>query len=454
MHSIIKIFRRYILTASIITISILFLNVMALLLFGKYYSQYNSYSYKIQRISDELSVSSGKITVSKSGYDMLKSQYVWAILLNDKGTAIWSWNLPKEIPTQFTAPEIAAFSKWYLKDYPVNVWKHGNGLLVAGGKKNSLWKYGFDLPQIVMEKLPGFLLLVLIINIFLILLLSVLFGLRFYRSLRSLANGIEQLARQEHVNLPEKGITTQLSQKLNETSLILETQSAYLTKRDSARTNWISGVSHDIRTPLSMIMGYAESLESDTSLDWEQQQQASIIKMQSMKIKKLIEDLNLTSKLEYNMQPLRIKPYSPAALLREIVTSYYNNGLSDQYSIHLNIDKHLETIRSLGDSDLLSRAFQNIIGNSIGHNINGCNIFITAQCSGTIFFITFSDDGKGIPANVIAVLQTDLEPVENQPHIMGLRIVKQIVTAHQGTLEISTGLNKESEIRLTFPYKD
>lgn len=454
MHSIIKIFRRYIFTACLITTIILFLNIAAVTIFAVQYRQDSSYAYKIQRISEEFTVSSGQVTVSKAGYDMLKSQYIWAMLLNEKGSVIWSWNLPKEIPSKFTAPEIASFSKWYLKDYPVNVWEHGDGLLVAGGKKNSLWKYEIDFPQIVMENAPNFLLLVLVINIFLILLLSVLFGFRFYRSLRPLANGIEQLARQERVKLPEKGITAELSQKLNQTSSILETQNTYLSKRDSARTNWISGVSHDIRTPLSMIMGYAESLESDASLDMDQKQQATIIKMQSIKIKKLIEDLNLTSKLEYNMQPFRIHPYSPAALLREIVTSYYNNGLSDQYSIHLDIDKQLEIIRPMGDTDLLSRAFHNIIGNSINHNINGCSISITAKCSGTIFFITFSDNGQGIPANVISVLQADLEPAENQPHIMGLRIVKQIVKAHQGTFEIGIGLNKECEIRLTFPYKD
>ena len=88
---------------------------------------------------------------------------------------------------------------------------------------------------------------------------------------------------------------------------MLEQQRWNLEKRDTARTEWISGVSHDIRTPLSMVMGYADNLENDAALPEEARKQAGIIKEQSLKIKTLIEDLNLTSKLEYQMQPLRME---------------------------------------------------------------------------------------------------------------------------------------------------
>ena len=66
-----------------------------------------------------------------------------------------------------------------------------------------------------------------------------------------------------------------------------------------ARANWISGISHDIRTPLSMVLGYSSSLETNNTLNAEQQEKVAAIRQQATKIKYLIEDLNLTAKLEY-----------------------------------------------------------------------------------------------------------------------------------------------------------
>ncbi len=82
------------------------------------------------------------------------------------------------------------------------------------------------------------------------------------------------------------GIADGLAKKLNQTSRILEEQNQQLAKRDHARTNWISGVSHDIRTPLSLIMGYADTLVRDHSMGEEQKKKAVSIQRQSLMIKK------------------------------------------------------------------------------------------------------------------------------------------------------------------------
>ena len=64
--------------------------------------------------------------------DILIQTDTWAMLLDDNGTVIWQNNLPKELPLEYSATDIAIFSKWYLNDYPVKVWKHSDGLLVIG----------------------------------------------------------------------------------------------------------------------------------------------------------------------------------------------------------------------------------------------------------------------------------------------------------------------------------
>ena len=68
------------------------------------------------------------------------------------------------------------------------------------------------------------------------------------------------------VYIPEKGLMSQLAASINRVSEKLKTQNYALRKKETARANWIAGVSHDIRTPLSMVMGHASTLEEDTGL--------------------------------------------------------------------------------------------------------------------------------------------------------------------------------------------
>ena len=73
-----------------------------------------------------------------------------------------------------------------------------------------------------------------------------------------MASGIDGLISGKRVLVPEQGLTGELGKKLNQAAAVLDRQRWNLEQRDTARTEWISGVSHDIRTPLSMVMGYME----------------------------------------------------------------------------------------------------------------------------------------------------------------------------------------------------
>ena len=143
-----------------------------------------------------------------------------------------------------------------------------------------------------------------------------------------------------------------LARQLNRTSDLLSRQRERLARRDDARAAWISAVSHDIRTPLSLIMGYAADLNADPDLTEGQRRLAGIMEAQSLKIKRLIEDLNLTSRLEYDMQPLRSAPLKPARLLRAVVSEFYNQGLSEAHRIDLYIDPDVEQVTQNGDLPL------------------------------------------------------------------------------------------------------
>lgn len=356
-------------------------------------------------------------------------QDIWCILIDENGDVVWNQNMPTDIPTHYSMNDVASMTRWYLNDYPVYVRCEDYGLLVLGYPKNSLGKYGIEYSMEWFHTLPERLLAVLIFNTCLATLLACLFGMGLYHRLGTLMSGIRDLKQERPVHLKERGLFRELAQTINDTSHSMERKNRLLLQRDNARSNWIAGISHDIRTPLSVIMGYSDALAGDEELQQDTRVKAKIITGQSLKIKKLVEDLNLISSLEYDMQPAKKKPVKISTLLRRVVADLMNTGLSDAYEIEL--DCRCETATVLGDEQLLERAIFNLLNNSITHNESGCRIFIKEELDGkrNKVVIDISDNGKGVCRKVL----DNMDKIPKTAHGLGLPMAYKIVTVHAGS---------------------
>ena len=204
-----------------------------------------------------------------------------------------------------------------------------------------------------------------------------------------------------------------------------------LSRRDNARTQWIAGVSHDVRTPLALILGWAEQLEQDALLPDSSRQKATGIRTQCEKLRTLIDDLNLTSKLEYGAQPLRRKDLRAGPLFRQLVAQFCESPLAERCEITLEQEEPAEQTELSVDEALLARLLENLLNNSVRHNPKPVNITVHTRRAGERFCLTVADDGIGYPAAVLAALNA-AEPAENAPHILGLYVVQQIAAAHGG----------------------
>lgn len=374
----------------------------------------------------------------------------WAMLLSDSGEILWSEDLPENLNHAYTVPEVAAFSRWYLDDYPVMVYRNAYGLVVAGRPRNSITRFDFYSDNDVLDAvLAGFVPL-LVLDGVLILLVCLWLSWRAARPLLNVARGIDSLAEGKPVRLPEKGVSAELAEKLNRTSEHLQRQTELIERRDNARTNWISGVSHDIRTPLSLIMGYSEQLGRDEGLSPVQKQKAILISDQSQKIRSLIEDLNLTSKLQYHAQPLRLEKVTVGPLLRQCVADFCNSGLADHCEVSFALSEEVNQLRLELDVPLFSRAVENLLNNSARHNAAGCEILIHGCITKERFRLIIQDNGVGYSEKVLALLrcQEVQEKDENAPHILGLHLVRQIAEAHGGEADFGNDGGAVAEIVL------
>lgn len=345
-------------------------------------------------------------SLSKDYQKLLATHKQWAILIDQEGNVVWEYDKPKEVKKHFTLTEVAAFSKWYLNDYPVTsyIWK--DMLMVIGGEQNSSWKYNLlfsiDFVNYMVKWVPFFILL----NIIWIILVAIII-MRFWT----------------------KG-------------------------KEEARMEWIGGISHDIRTPLSMVMGYAAALEENEEVEGKAHEQAAIICRQSKVIKELVSDLNLTSKLTYSMQPLRKEIVNIAALLREVAISYLNDDLEQKIEIDMQIDKEVEGVRLKCDCELLRRALMNLIGNSIRHNNSRDHIKITisALLEHRRLHLIIADDGEGYSKEMLQKLRSRRE--DDPIHIGGLGIVKKVIAAHHGKISFCNREGEGSECSIWLNIED
>jgi len=457
MEGTVRILRRFISATMIISAFILILNFMMLGIWVfKGMNEGQSPAIVAQTVAEGLHGSSNTYSLDSSSEKLLKQNHAWAMLIDDTGHVAWDYMLPDEVPKTYSLTDAAKFTRNYLMDYPVFVWEHDEGLVVVGYPKKTLAKYQHILPTSLVSSLPLRITSLLIGNIALALLLSLFIGYRLIRSIRPLIQGIQDLAEDRETFVEQKGILANLAQSVNRASDLLRQRNDSLKSRDEARSNWIAGISHDIRTPLSMVLGYASDLEENRDIPTEQRRQAGIIRQQAENLRSLVSDLNLVSMLEYEMQPLNKKPVRLSAVARQIASEFLNNGLDDRFMLEVEISD--ESAQVSGDERLLTRAITNLVQNSINHNPDGCHIQLQTsfdESNKNCSFIV-ADDGKGISQSELPdLLELPFSSKRRRPrqngHGLGVPMVARIAKAHEGRLILSSDIGKGFRAEIELP---
>ena len=395
-------------------------------------------SASLDGISDEIS-------------GQLRTNHIWAVYLDMEGDRVWDVDAPDEIPECFTVQDVAVFAKGYLAGYPVFIRNTDDGMLVLGYPQDSYIKLPSNYYSLrSIKTFPFFVMGILAAD------LAILFLAYYYSKRKILKNAepiitsIVTLGNGRPASLSMHGELSGIADSVNKASAILSRQ-------NQARANWISGVSHDIRTPLSMIMGYAERIAHENSADSHIRREAEIIRQQSVKIRELVQDLNLISSLEYEMQPLHKSPVSLAGLLRSYTAELLNTGLPGKYSINIGITPAAETVLFDCDARLISRAVGNLVQNSISHNPDGCDIALALDCTDESISLSVSDNGIGLSTEKLKELNEKPHYMESTDdrldlrHGLGLILVRQITDAHSGTMKIESEYQKGCRAILNFP---
>ncbi|MDO4313110.1 MAG: HAMP domain-containing sensor histidine kinase [Eubacteriales bacterium] len=450
MKSTTKLIKRLVLTLMISLIVLLALNIILMITVTSKNMGYTGGWTMAQKLAESLTENEGGgYELGEDAEKMLEDSGAWAILIQDgTGDVIWhSQNLPEKIPLHYSAAEISWYTRGYIEDYPMTASARGEDLVMVGNPKDSYWKAmqpTFSLELI--RNFPRNLLLFAGVNLAIITAIYIIATSGILRSVKPIVQGIEALPEGREVYVKEKGLLSDLSGAINRVSEKLRSQEYEIRKKEQARADWIAGVSHDIRTPLSMVMGYAAEIEDETEVPEEVKRRANIIRLQSVRIRNLVNDLNLSSRLEYCMQPVKLESVNLAGLVRETAADFMNSDMEGKYPVELLCEPETD-YRLMGDRELLKRAFSNLLLNAQIHNPEGCNIRMELSGKGKEIQIDIEDDGVG-------VTEEQLERLKHTPHYMlsdsrtghrrhglGLLIVQQILAAHNGRVAFGHGRN-------------
>lgn len=454
MNAVQRFFRRYIF--STIGIVLLFFGVNLVLIVGIMLlgsASGSDISFSVEEFSDHLSFQNGSWEIQDSELQLLEENRAWAMLLNDNGTVAWEYDLPQTLPRHYTAADVASFSRWYLEGYPVKIWSRADGSLLVIGFQPGTWvKYYYALEWPYITVLLGGSIAFFLINLILVVFLILRNTRKVEKAMTPILQGIQDLTHGKAQHLDENGELAEINAGLNRAA-------AYMHQKDNTRAEWIRGVSHDIRTPLSMVLGYASELEDDTLLPQEARKQAGIIRRESEKMKRLIDDLNLTTKLEYALQPVHRKEVDWVELNRQTVSEVLNNGLDSRYEIAFTEMQPGRAIHLMGDAGLLQRMLENLIQNCIIHNPKGCTITLSVGEENGCALCVISDDGVGIAPDLLEVLNGGDAIDSSQSgdakaeHGLGLKLVAQIVKAHQGTISFTGSIPHGLTVKISLPMR-
>lgn len=463
MKSVLKLIRRFVGIMLLSSALLIILNFILLFIITVRQATNSQPWQTAKEVADNLFQNDNEYILPEKLALELKKTDTWAIFIdNTTMNVVWKTDdLPETIPMSYSISDIARLTRGYIDGYPTFTGEAENGLVVLGYPKDSFWKHMWpSWDYHLIANLPKTFLTVLAINVTLIFMIYAAANFRLLKSVKPIVSGIQSLPAEEDVHIKEKGLLSELAANINKTSEILQSQRRQLRKKETARANWIAGVSHDIRTPLSMVMGYAGQLESDDRLPEDDRKKASVIVSKSRQMKNLINDLNLASKLEYNMQPLNPARQNLVAVVRQVVVDFINTDIDDKHPIEWETDEDLKVCFADIDEDLMKRAVSNLIQNCINHNEQGCHIFVRIMTGEDNCMIVVADDGRGATDEQIEKLNHSPhymicdENTSEQRHGLGLLIVKQIVTAHGGVTEIGHSSYGGFSVTLILPMQE
>ena len=265
---------------------------------------------------------------------------------------------------------------------------------------------------------------------------------------KEITTGIEQISRgylDTQINVYGKDELAYIAENLNkmtsEISILMEKER----EAEKTKNELITNVAHDLRTPLTSIIGYLDLLNRDTKLqDDMKKKYLEIAFTKAKRLDKLIEDLFGFTKLNYGKMAMVVSKVDIVKLLNQLLEEFYPSLM--EQNLKCEFETSHPMIMLNGDGNLLARLFDNLINNAIKYGADGKIIRVNAELKNDEVNISIINYGKVIPEHELSHIFHKFYRVEHSrsEHTggtgLGLPIAKSIVDIHRGSIEAQSDL--------------
>ncbi|MCC6111724.1 HAMP domain-containing histidine kinase [Limosilactobacillus fermentum] len=226
---------------------------------------------------------------------------------------------------------------------------------------------------------------------------------------------------------------------------------------EKSKDELITNVSHDLRTPLTSIIGYLGLIE-----DHQYQSEEDIVKYshiaydKAKQMKNLVEDLFEYTKVQQHGAPVNLMTVDLGQLLEQVGASFELEA--DKKGMAINVTCEPSPLSITADPEKLGRLFSNLVANALKYGHGASYIHLTAKQLGEKVVITVADDGEKIPAEAVKHLFERFYRVESSRNKatggtgLGLAIVQSIVELHHGSVTARSD-DQETAFVVTLPVK-
>ncbi len=270
------------------------------------------------------------------------------------------------------------------------------------------------------------------------------------RRIRLLTKTVSEFRKGDYtkrVVIAGKDEISYLGQTFNEMATSIE-------KSTIEKNDILSSISHDLRSPITSIRGYVETMiyKENNLSENNKMYYLNIILKNISNLQKLVDSLFELAKLEYKQIKLNKEHFDLGELCQDIVIKL--NNIAQQKKITIEFKEPKTSNIFFGDIGMMERAITNIVENGINYTDNNGLIQIEINKSDKEFILKISDNGIGInPADLNRIFNRFYRGVKekNSGTGLGLAIVKNIITLHKGHIEVKSNPGEGSDFTIYLP---
>jgi len=269
------------------------------------------------------------------------------------------------------------------------------------------------------------------VAVLLALILGGLLAFTMTQSLRDLTDATVEIAKGRF----GKQVRVRSKDEIGELATSFNQMSVELQQATKARQQMTADIAHDLRSPLSVITGYAEAL-SDNKLPGNQEVY-NILLQETKHLDHLVDDLRLLSLADAGELTLNLQPIRPCDLLQRVAARHAVAAAQHHLELKIEADDQIPQVNV--DIERMSQVLDNLILNAFRYTPEGGQVILSAKAPDNLVLIQVKDNGKGIASDDLPhIFDRFYRGEKSRPHNgesgLGLAIAKSIIEAHGGAI--------------------